>query len=169
MKKLKQVNKILKMNKEEILQDLQTRFKDSIVNTIDKSQTRVYFEIKSQGLVKIATYIFNGLGARFNIASGVDCPHTIEILYHFTIEEINLVISLRAVLAKDKLEIDSLTRVFKGSNWIEREIHELLGVNFIGHPDLRRLLLPDEWPEGLYPLRRDYQEWDNGAIRDRGV
>ncbi|GAG02626.1 unnamed protein product [marine sediment metagenome] len=92
-----------------------------------------------------------------------------EILYHFLIEDINLLISLRVKLHKPKLEIDSLSPIFKGSNWIEREIHEILGINFRGHPDLRKLLLPDDWPEGVYPLRRDYKEWDKNVIRDRGV
>ena len=49
------------------------------------------------------------------------------------------------------------------------DIPELLGIEFIGHPDPRRLLLSDEWPEGVYPLRRDYKEWDETAVRDRGV
>ena len=93
-----------------------------------------------------------------------------EILYHFTFEDINLVMSFRVRLAdKTRLEIDSLFPLFKGADWIEREMHELLGINFIGHPNLKRLLLPDDWPEGVYPLRRDYQEWDPKAIRDRGV
>jgi NADH-quinone oxidoreductase subunit C len=92
-----------------------------------------------------------------------------EILYHFLIEDINLLISLRVKLQKPKLEIDSLSPIFEGSSWIEREIHEILGINFKGHPDLKRLLLPDDWPEGVYPLRRDYKEWDKNVIRDRGV
>jgi NADH:ubiquinone oxidoreductase subunit C len=93
----------------------------------------------------------------------------IEILYHFSIEYINLLISLRVKLRREKPVIHSLTSVFKGANWIEREIHEILGVEFKGHPDLRRLLLSEDWPEGVYPLRRDYKEWDKTAIRDRGV
>ena len=92
-----------------------------------------------------------------------------EILYHFTIEEINLLISLRVKLPKEKLAIDSLATTIKGANWIEREIHELLGIEFRGHPDLRRLLLSDDWPKGVHPLRRDYKEWDKKAIRDRGI
>jgi len=92
-----------------------------------------------------------------------------EILYHFLIEDINLLISLRVKLQKPKLEIDSLSPIFEGSSWIEREIHEILGINFRGHKDLRKLLLPDDWPEGVYPLRRDYKEWDKNVIRDRGV
>ena len=78
-------------------------------------------------------------------------------------------ISLRVKLQKPKLGIDSLSPIFEGANWIEREMHEILGINFKGHPDLKRLLLPDDWPDGVYPLRRDYKEWDKNAVRDRGV
>jgi NADH:ubiquinone oxidoreductase subunit C len=157
------------MTREQVLKDLSDRFKDDIIEVFDKSPKRVYIEIKPEAIVKIASYIFKDLGARFNIASGVDVRYHMEILYHFILEEINLLISLRVKLQKPKLEIDSLAPIFEGANWIEREIHELLGINFKGHPDLRRLLLSDEWPQGVYPLRRDYKEWDKKAIRDRGV
>jgi NADH:ubiquinone oxidoreductase subunit C len=99
----------------------------------------------------------------------MDTRRHIEILYHFILEDINLLISLRVKLPRDKAEIDSLVSVFEAANWIEREMHELLGINFKGHPDMRKLLLPDDWPEGTYPLRADYEEWDKKAIRDRGV
>lgn len=157
------------MTREDILKDLSTRFKEDIVDIFDKSVKRVYIDIKPSSIVKMAGYIFKDLGARFNIASGVDVRNHIEILYHFTIEDINLLISLRVELPKSKLEIDSLVPVCEGANWIEREIHELFGINFKGHPDLRRLLLSDDWPEGVHPLRCDYKEWDKNAIRDRGV
>lgn len=157
------------MNREETLQTLRDRFSTGITSVFEKSEKRVYMEIEADALVPMARYIFKDLGARFNIASGVDGRHHMEVLYHFTLETINLVLSLRVTLPKTKLEIDSLTPVFTAAHWIEREIHELLGIDFIGHPKLERLLLPDEWPEGVYPLRKDYEEWDPDAIRDRGV
>jgi len=157
------------MTREELLVALNTKFSEDIIDTIDKSQKRIYIEIKPESISKISEYLFKELGLRFNIASGLDARTHFEILYHFTAEDINLVISLRVKLDKKKPEIDSLAVMFKAANWIEREMNEMLGINFKGHPDLRRLLLPDEWPEGVYPLRRDYKEWDKGAIRDRGV
>lgn len=157
------------MTREEVLKDIKDRFSSAIVDFYDKSAHRVYIEIKKEYLVEVATYIFKDLKARFNIASAVDCRTCIEILYHFTLEYINLLISIRVKLDREKPEIDSLAPVFKGANWIEREMFELFGIKFNGHPDLRRLLLPDEWPENVYPLRCDYQEWDKNAIRDRGV
>ncbi|MGB2879936.1 MAG: NADH-quinone oxidoreductase subunit C [Candidatus Omnitrophota bacterium] len=157
------------MTRNEVLKNLKSKFKDDIIDIFDKSQKRVYIEIKPESIVKIGSYLFKDMGARFNIATGVDVRFHMEILYHFIIEEINLQISLRVKLPKDRLEIDSLAPVFEAANWIEREMNEMLGISFKGHPDMRRLLLPDEWPEGVYPLRCDYKEWDEGAIRDRGV
>lgn len=157
------------MTREEVLYDLRKKFKDDIIEVFDKSPKRLYVEIRPDSIVQVASYIFKDLKARFNTASGVDMRNHMEILYHFLIEDINLLISLRVKLQKPKLEIDSLVPVFEGANWIEREMHEILGINFKGHPDLKRLLLPDDWPDGVYPLRRDYKEWDKNAIRDRGV
>jgi len=157
------------MYRSDVLGDISQRFKRDIVDLFDRSPTRVYVEIKPSSLVKVAKYVFEELGARFNIASGLDARSHMEILYHFTLEEINLLISFRVKLDKSKLEIDSLIPVFEAANWIEREIHEMLGINFKGHPDLRRLLLSDDWPEGVYPLKCDYKEWDRKAIRDRGI
>jgi len=157
------------MTPKEVLGDLRKKFKDDIVEILGERSKKVYIEIRPDSIVQVASYIFKDLKARFNTASGVDLRYHMEILYHFLIEDINLLISLRVKLQKPKLEIDSLVPVFEGANWIEREMHEILGINFKGHPDLKRLLLPDDWPEGVYPLRRDYKEWDKNAIRDRGV
>lgn len=157
------------MNREELLNSIKTRFKDSIKEFLDKSHKRVYIEIDPKDIKEVARYIFVELEARFNIASGMDTRFHIEILYHFTIERLSLLISIRVKLDRDKPAIDSIAPIIKGAEWIEREMHELIGIDFIGHPNLKRLLLPDEWPEGVYPLRADYKEWDKGAIRDRGL
>jgi len=157
------------MNRQEILQTLKERFPEDVTGVFEKSAKRVYVEIKPSAIVEMAQFIFKEIGARFIIASGVDARNHMEILYHFTEEDIDLVISLRVHLPKTKLQIDSLTPVFTAAQWIEREMHELLGINFLGHPELKPLLLPEDWPEGVYPLRKDYKEWDPNAIRDRGV
>ncbi|MBN1521586.1 MAG: NADH-quinone oxidoreductase subunit C [Candidatus Aureabacteria bacterium] len=157
------------MDRKSILKDLQERFKDDITDVFEKSAKRAYISIRPESLVNIARYIFKDLGARFNIATGTDHRYHMEILYHFIFEDINFLISLRVMLKKDNLVIDSLTPVMKAADWIEREIHEMLGIDFTGHPNMTRLLLSDDWPEGVYPLRRDYKEWDKNAIRDRGV
>jgi Ni,Fe-hydrogenase III component G len=157
------------MTREEVLSGIRTRFGDLILEFFDKSAKRVYIDLKPVGLVPLASHLFQDLGARFHIASGVDTRFHLEVLYHFSVETLNLLVTLRVKLDKKAPRVDSLATTIKGAAWIEREIHELLGIDFAGHPDLRRLLLSEEWPEGVYPLRQDYQEWDAQAIRDRGV
>ena len=157
------------MTREELVKEIKERFKQDIIDFCDRSPDRIYVEIQPQAIVPITTYIFKDVKARFNIASGVDVRTHLEIVYHFTIEYLRLILSLRVKLEKTNPRIDSLAPVFKGANWIEREMWELLGIEFTGHPDLKRLLLSDEWPKGVYPLKSDYQEWDRNAIRDRGV
>ncbi|HUV07854.1 MAG TPA: NADH-quinone oxidoreductase subunit C [Spirochaetia bacterium] len=157
------------MTREELLGGIKEKFKEDIIDLFDKSPKRVYIEIKPESIIRVATYIFRDLEARFNIATGVDVRTHMEILYHFSIESMNVLISLRVKLDRSNPEVDSLAPHIKATNWIEREMHELLGINFKGHPNLKRLLLAKEWPEGVYPLRQDYEEWDKNAIRDRGV
>ena len=139
----------------EIIENIKVRTGKDLLDLNDRSEKRVYVTIKKEILPKITRYLFNDVKVRFVIASGVDTREAIEILYHFSIDEIGLIISLRVILDKSDLEVDSLTSIMKCAEWIEREIHELLGVNFKGHPNLKHLLLKDDWPEGNYPLRKD--------------
>jgi len=157
------------MTREEILLDFTSRFNEDILDFEDKSNTRVYVRIKPGAIVRAGTYLFRNIGARFNTATGIDVPPDMEILYHFTVEDINLLISLKVTLDREKPEIESLAKDIEAFNWIEREMSELLGITFVGHPDPRRLLLADSWPEGVCPLRQDYEEWDESADRTRGV
>lgn len=158
------------MTRDEVLQDLQERFKNDIIEFFDKSPHRLYVEVKPDAVVRVGVYLFRTLKARFNIASGTDVPpNNIEVLYHFTIEDINLLVSLRIKLDRDNAVSKSLGAEIEAVNWIEREMAELLGITFTGHPDPRHLLLHAEWPEGVYPLRQDYEEWDETADRTRGV
>ncbi len=77
-----------------------------------------------------------------------------ELNYHLVSIPRREKVRLRVWLSGNEAVIDSLVPVWPGANWLEREIFDLFGIRFLGHPDLRRILLPDDW-EG-HPLRRDY-------------
>jgi len=77
-----------------------------------------------------------------------------ELSYHLVSIPKREKVRLRVRLGGNDAVVDSLVPVWPGANWLEREIFDLFGIRFTGHPDLRRILLPDDW-EG-YPLRRDY-------------
>jgi NADH-quinone oxidoreductase subunit C len=77
-----------------------------------------------------------------------------ELNYHLVSISNRSKIRLRTRVGGGDPVVDSLVPVWPGAGWLEREIFDLMGIRFHGHPDLRRILLPDDW-EG-YPLRRDY-------------
>jgi NADH:ubiquinone oxidoreductase subunit C len=127
-----------------------------IIHWEEKTVRRIYFSVKPEDIYEVARFLFKDLSLRFSTASGVDTVQGLEILYHFSFDQTGEMFSVR-VLIKDKInpEIQSITSLFPGAEWIEREIWEMLGIKFRGHPNLKRLLLADEWPEGKYPLRRE--------------
>jgi Ni,Fe-hydrogenase III component G len=140
----------------EIEKKIHQQFDDKILKWYKHNDRRIYIDIDPSDLIDFSRFLFEELNARFIIASGVDTPRGgIEILYHFDFFQLPQVVSLRIFTRKPELEVESITSIIKGAEWIEREIAELLGVRFKNHPDMRRLLLPDDWPEGKYPLRRD--------------
>ncbi len=157
------------MNRGQVLDDLRSRFSADILALEDRSPKRVYVETTPASLPRVAQYLFRDREARFHIATGLDVRSHLEILYHFSIERLDLLVTLRVKLPRERPAIQSIAGIIKGANWIEREIAELLGVEFQGHPDPRNLLLGGDWPPDVFPLRQDYKEWDPQAVRDRGV
>jgi NADH-quinone oxidoreductase subunit C len=77
-----------------------------------------------------------------------------EVVYHLHSLERNERLRLKCRLGAESPEIDSVTPVWRSADWYEREVFDLFGVRFSGHPDLRRIMMPDDW-EG-HPLRKDY-------------
>ena len=97
---------------------------------------------------------------QFNLLSDATCVDhypaepRFELNYHLTSIPRKDKIRIRVRLAGSDPVVDSLVPVWPGAGWLEREIFDLMGIRFTGHPDLRRILLPEDW-EG-HPLRRDY-------------
>jgi len=97
-------------------------------------------------------------GARLATATGIEVRDGIDILYHWAFEPPGAVVTLKVLAARPDLAVDSVAAVLPAANWIEREMHDLLGANFRNHPDMRRLVLDDSWPEGVHPLRKDFDQ-----------
>ena len=77
-----------------------------------------------------------------------------EVVYHLHSVEQKQRVRLKCRLESDEPAIESVTSVWRGANWYEREVFDLFGINFLNHPDLRRIMLPDDWE--VHPLRKDY-------------
>lgn len=145
------------MTADVLLQKIGERFGDRILKSEKKSPKRIYIDVYPKEIVDITRFLFKELGLRFNIASGVDDFDGIEVLYHFSYDQSGVVVTVRVILKdKDNPHIDTITTVTRSAWWIEREIHELFGVEFDGNGDMRPLLLPDDWPKGVYPMRKSF-------------
>lgn len=140
-----------------IEEKIKERLGDKIVNWDKKNERRYYIEIKKEDLEECAQILFKDLGIRFCIASGIDTIKDFEVLYHFSYDKEDKFFSLKVKLGRDNPEVPSISKVIKGAEWIEREMWELLGINFSGHPELKKLLLDEDWPKKVYPLRKDYK------------
>lgn len=136
------------------IESIKERFSKEIIEFEEKSKTRYYILIDRKNVLKLVNFIFNDLQARFIIETGLDTPEGIEILYHFSFDKLGKVVSIRTLLPREKPEVESISSIIKGAQWIEREIQDLLGVKFLNHPDPRRFILADDWPEGVYPYRK---------------
>lgn len=135
---------------------IKEKLADKIFDWHKHTERRIYFSVKPQDLKAVAGVLFKELHLRLCTCTGQDTPKGFEILYHFSFDKTGEIFSLR-VLIEDKKnpEIDSLAILFPAAEWIEREIWEMLGINFIGHPNLKRLLLAENWPQEQFPLRHE--------------
>ena len=97
---------------------------------------------------------------RFNLLTDATCVDRFpmepryELNYQLVSIPLRQKVRIRVPLGGHDPVVDSMVPVWPGANWLEREIFDLFGIQFTGHPDLRRILLPDDW-EG-HPLRKDF-------------
>jgi NADH-quinone oxidoreductase subunit C len=80
---------------------------------------------------------------------------TMEVVYNLYSIPYNHHLMVKVVLPRENPEIESLCSIWRGANWLEREVFDMYGIKFLNHPDLRRILMPADW-EG-YPLRKDFK------------
>jgi len=130
----------------ELIEELKSKFK------IEEKDNFLIFEKE-----KIKE-IFKFLKEKgFNFLSFITAIHYkdyFETVYCLRNININEIIFLKTKINENE-EIESLCEIYKGANWMEREIYDLFGIKFKNHPDLRRILLPDDY-EG-HPLRKDFR------------
>ncbi|MEM3760724.1 MAG: NADH-quinone oxidoreductase subunit C [Candidatus Bathyarchaeia archaeon] len=91
--------------------------------------------------------------AGISAITGIDLGETIELMYH--IRTCNTIISIRVDIPKENAKIESITDLVPGANFHEREVSDLFGITFEGHPNPKRLILPEDWPKNVFPLRKD--------------
>ena len=116
--------------------------------------------VPREHLVRAASYLASEPSLHFSFLSDITTVDRFpleprfEVNYHLVSIPRRARLRLQVRLSSDDPTVDSLVPVWPGANWLEREIFDLMGIRFNEHPDLRRILMPEDW-EG-YPLRKDY-------------
>jgi NADH/F420H2 dehydrogenase subunit C len=114
-------------------------------------------EIERTNLVAVCRFLRDQLGFDLlSCISGVDMLDHLETVYHVRSIARGQLLQIKVRLDHEKPEVDSVVSVWPTANWLERETYDLFGIKFSGHPDLRRMLLDDEF-EG-YPLLKDFHQ-----------
>jgi NADH:ubiquinone oxidoreductase subunit C len=93
---------------------------------------------------------------RLGMVTAVDRVDFIEMVYRMHSRGIHAAIYLKCAVPKSDPKVDSLFDLWPAADWQEREVYDLFGVEFVGHPDLRRIVLPDDWVG--HPLLKDYKD-----------
>ena len=154
------------MNANEIHDKIKSQFPDGVVDFKPEAVTEPFIVVRPELIREISQFIFADPDLKFDYLmslSGVDFNDgNLGVVYHIYSMEKRHRIVIKVKVPKEKPEMPSVEPVWKTANWHEREVFDLFGIVFHDHPDMRRILLPDDW-EG-YPLRKDYkvQEYYRG-------
>jgi len=138
----------------ELVEQIQSEYEGELTEAEARSDVDAWVGVPPADVQQMARYIMETWApVHLSTISGVDNGREIEVLYHFATEGVSL--NLRAAVPKGDDRIDTITPIVPAAILYEREIMDMFGVEIVGHPDPRRLILPEDWPEGDYPLRRD--------------
>ena len=141
----------------EISDKLKKYLKDDIVEMKNPRERRIFLRVKAEAFRKSLEYVVNDLGFKhLSTISGVDLGTEIELLYHMVLNDA-VVLTLGFSVPKEKPNTRTITDLVPSAVLYEREVHEMLGVYFEGHPNLIPLVLPEGWPQDVYPLRKERQ------------
>lgn len=145
-----------------LIERLMTTFPDAIRDAeVDAARNEVSVRVAAPRIVEIARWLHDTPEAAFDHITDIcsvdypDHPERFEVVYQLLSLPHRRRIRLKARVTEDAPAIASITGIWKGAEFMEREVYDLMGITFTGHPDLRRILLPEDYEEG-HPLRKDF-------------
>ena len=139
------------MDIKDIIQQMQERFPGAV------EQTPGWLTVRKEAVRDVFQFLKTGPALFINLhcLTAVDRKETVEVVYHLYSFEHHVMLTVKVFLPNADLVVDSVTSLWQSADWMEREVFDLYGVRFQGHPDLRRILNPDTWTD--HPLRKDFK------------
>ncbi len=143
------------MSDEELLNKLREAFKEKIIESSIPRKNIVNIVVPKESYKEVIKFIVENFNIpHIQTITGIDMGNEIQIIAHLGR---SITINVKTSIDKNNPQIDTITDIIPGASFYEREVYDLLGVNFIGHPNLKRVILPEDWPKGVYPLRKEYK------------
>ncbi|MFX0084453.1 MAG: NADH-quinone oxidoreductase subunit C [Candidatus Hodarchaeota archaeon] len=152
---------------ETYINKLKAGFGEKILHIEIYGTNRLKIQVEANNLVDILNFIANELEfPSLEAVSGIDWESYFEVVYHIdrwdgdpTVIQVHVKLEDR-----DNPEVPTVTSIWASADWHERELFDLYGIQITNHPNLKRLLLPEEWDDfehkhisELYPMRKDYK------------
>jgi Ni,Fe-hydrogenase III component G len=146
------------LEKEEaIRQKLETKFDFMKDKCVVKRERRLWAEAPREKLLDVVAYLKNDLGfGSLCTITALDSGENYVMIYHLA--NVGIMLNLKAAAPKTDPVFDTVTGLFEGATLYELEAHNLLGIDVRGIPEGIRYPLPDCWPDGQYPLRKDWKK-----------
>jgi NADH-quinone oxidoreductase subunit C len=138
---------------------LVNKFRDNILEfeLRDKGKTKVFeFSVPREQVVPVSKFLQEKGFEHCSLITAVDWKDRFEVLYHIASYRYGLLLQMSATLPHDDPTVDTVSKIWGGADWNEREAWDLMGIVFTGHPNLERILLPHDFKG--HPLRKDYKE-----------
>ena len=158
----------MSLNNDIVLQKLQEKFGDAIVN-VHQPYDMLTFETDSQLNLKVLQYLSQDTALGFTFLTDLTAVHypddkgrELAVVYHLHNFKENIRIRYKVFTNIEKPDVFTASRIFASANWQEREAYDFFGVNFVGHPDLRRIQNVEEMD--YFPLRKEFPLEDQSRI-----
>ncbi len=142
---------------ESIIEEIKKRLGASLKNIARPEPSRLFIDVE-RAAVRPAAQTLAGLGGRYMMGVGYDeitRNGTLGLVHTFAFDAGHTVVILRTSAPAADPTFESITPDLPGAGWSEREYMDLLGMKFTGHPKPKRLILADDWPAGVHPLRKE--------------
>ena len=163
-------------NPEEIFNLLKEKFGDAVIALDKDTPTEAIISVDPLQIHLVGEFLrlnedmlFDSLmclsgvddanGKKVKDADGTDIIEggTLSVYYHLHSVSLKHKITLKVSTPREDAKVESVENVWKCADWHERESFDLVGIKFLNHPDLRRIMMPYDWEEGSHPLRKDYK------------
>lgn len=142
---------------QQVIDKLADKFSDTFIEAYQSSGD-TFIRVEADAIVEVCSYLkqecnFIYLADVFG-ADRFTSKERFEVIYNLVSLKDQIRLFVKVYLEENNPVIDSVTTVWKSANWVEREVYDMFGVEFTGHPDMRRIYMPQDYE--YYPLRKEF-------------